>query len=290
MAEPSDVPDAGADFQHLRIAAFESRKAEEMQRLIRRLGGEPFVSPSMREIPIGDNPAAVEFARRVTAGEIDILLLMTGVGLRYLIEEVEATVGRENFIAALGRMVTVARGPKPAAVLRELGLTATHRVPEPNTWHELLTTLDEHVPVAGRSVGLQEYGISNAELVSALEERGAVVHAVQVYRWDFPEDIRPLESNLSAIIAGERDMALFTSAHQVVNLLALAQRMDVLDALRTALGRLLVVSIGPTTSEMLRDQQLPVDLEPEHPKMGHLVSTAASAAARNLLEQKRGAE
>jgi uroporphyrinogen-III synthase len=40
---------------------------------------------------------------------------------------------------------------------------------------------------------------------------------------------------------------------------------------------IVVGSVGPTTSETLRAHQLPVDIEPEHPKMGHLVAAAASS-------------
>ena len=39
---------------------------------------------------------------------------------------------------------------------------------------------------------------------------------------------------------------------------------------------MVVASIGPTTSETLRELDLPVDLEPEHAKMGHLVSPRPS--------------
>jgi uroporphyrinogen decarboxylase len=50
--------------------------------------------------------------------------------------------------------------------------------------------------------------------------------------------------------------------------------------------KMAVASIGPTTSEMLHDQELPVDLAPEHPKMGPLVAAAAEEAAK-IIERKR---
>ncbi len=47
--------------------------------------------------------------------------------------------------------------------------------------------------------------------------------------------------------------------------------------LRTALGSCTVVgSIGPTTSETLRAHGLPVDIEPEYPKLGHLIAAVAT--------------
>jgi uroporphyrinogen decarboxylase len=52
------------------------------------------------------------------------------------------------------------------------------------------------------------------------------------------------------------------------------------------LSRALVASVGPTTSEMLRENDLPVDFEPSHPKLGHLISESA-AHADALLQRKR---
>jgi uroporphyrinogen decarboxylase len=269
---PNDVP----GFSGLRVAAFESRRADEMARLIERMGGVASVSPSLREVPLTTNPDAVDFAYHLISGQIDIVVLMTGVGLRHLVAQVERHVPRDRFLASLSDVTTVARGPKPVTVLRELGITPTWRVPEPNTWREVLATIDQHVPVRNQIVAVQEYGLPNASLVAGLEARGAGVRTVKVYEWDFPEDTRPLADNVRAIAAGERDLALFTSAHQVVNMLRMAEQLEVTPSLRQQFRRMVVASIGPTTSETLRDNDLTVDVEPEHSKMGHLVAAAAA--------------
>jgi hypothetical protein len=47
----------------------------------------------------------------------------------------------------------------------------------------------------------------------------------------------------------------------------------------------IVASIGPVCSEALRRHGLPVDLEPEHPKMGHLV-VAVAQRGPDLLKAK----
>ncbi len=254
--------------------------------MIERFGGQAFVSPSMREVQLGDNPPAVDFAHRLVSGEIELVILMTGVGTRYLVAQVERQIGRERFLNALSDVVTVARGPKPVLAMREFGLDVTHKVPEPNTWRDVLTTLDQVSPVLNLTVGLQEYGLPNPSLVAGLEARGARVIPVKVYGWDLPEEQRPLEENLRAIVAGERDVLMFTSAHQVINVLTVAQRLGLGDKLREMLASVVVCSIGPTTSEMLRQQGWPVDMEPEHPKMGHLVQNASERCG-GLLERKR---
>jgi len=274
-------------FAGLRVAAFESRRSAEMSNMIEKLGGIASVSPSMREVPIQENREAVDFAHRVMTGQIDIIIFMTGVGIRHLLAEVERQVDRQRLIEAISDIVTIARGPKPVAVLRELGLSPTHRVPEPNTWREVLATIDrEQIQVAQQNVGLQEYGLPNASLVAGLEARGAHVQTVKVYKWDLPEDVAPLEANVRALAAGEIDVVMFTSSHQIVNMLRVAERLNVSEALRTGVANAVIASIGPTTSETLLELGIPADLEPEHSKMGQLVIAAAEKAT-SILRRKR---
>ncbi|HEX5445423.1 MAG TPA: uroporphyrinogen decarboxylase [Pirellulales bacterium] len=258
-----------------------------MARLIEKFRGVPAVSPSMREVAVADHREAIDFAHHLISGQVDVVLLLTGYGTRQLVAQAERHVDRTRLLNALSDVVTVVRGPKPQAALKELGLEPTFRVPEPNTWRELLQTLDQHVPVANQAVALQEYGLPNTSLIAGLEARGARVCRIKLYNYDFPEDTGPLEANLRALADGQIDVAMFTSAHQAVNLLRMAEKLGLADDLRKALARAVVASIGPTTSEMLRECELPVDLEPEHSKMGHLVQAAAERAADILARKRR---
>ncbi len=273
-------------FGGLRVAAFESRYANEMANLIEKQGGVPHVSPSLREVPLEDNTAAVDFAHRLLTGEISVVILLTGAGFRMMMSAIERHVDRQRFLHSLSDIVTVARGPKPAAAMKEVGLSPTHRVPEPNTWRELLATLDQHVPLANQTVGLLEYGKSNPSLIAGLEARGARVLNVPVYRWELPEESSLLVDNVRAIAEGGRDVVLFTSAQQVVHMLQVAGRENLLEKLTASLRGMAVASIGPTTSETLREEGLPVDIEPEHPKMGSLVAAAAKQS-EGVLQRKR---
>src|SRR5438270_308822 len=211
------MPSHDVSFANLRIAALESRNAAEMARLIEKFGGKPFVSPSMREVPIEQNREAIDFANRLITGQIDVMIFMTGVGFRHLLAAVEKHVERQRYLDALSDITTICRGPKPVVAMAEVELKPTHRVPEPNTWRELLATIDAGIAIANHTVGLQEYGVTNRSLIAGLEARGAKVVNVRVYQWELPEDTKPLEENLKAIVAGERDVRLFTSAHQVAN-------------------------------------------------------------------------
>jgi uroporphyrinogen-III synthase len=269
-------------FGGLRVLALESRREKEMAALITTHGGEPRVAPSMREVPLESNAAAVAFADGLSRGEFDVVILLTGVGTRVLLDVVDRVHGtREPFVEALGRARVAVRGPKPLAVLRELGLAPWVVAAEPNTWREVLAAIDaaEDAPLRGRRVAVQEYGTSNADLLAALEARGAQVTAVPVYQWALPEDLTPLEDACRALATEQVDVALFTTATQVVHLLQVAEGMGATDSVRAALGRVVVASIGPTTSDELRGHGIDVDMEPSHPKMGLLVREAAIQAA-----------
>lgn len=274
-------------FNGLAVAAFESRRADDMTRLIAKHGGDPHVSPSMREIPLEKHTQAIDFAHRLITGEVGIVVFLTGVGFQQLLEVVERHVDRERYLNALSDITTIVRGPKPAAAMKAVGLTPTHRVPEPNTWRELLTTIDQGIPVANQIIGLQEYGKSNPSLVAGLEARGAQVVSVSVYKWGLPEDRGPLEENVRAIAAGDRSVLLFTSAQQAVNLLSVAEELGLSAEVTEQLANCVVASIGPTTSEALREFGISVDIEPEHPKMGSLVAAAAAQSAPILARKQR---
>lgn len=274
-----------SSFAGLRVGSLESRRSSEIQRMIERLHGVPHVSPSMREAPTDDHRSAIEFAHRLLAGEVDFMLLLTGVGVRMFVEQVERHVGRQRVIDALSDIPTLARGPKPTSVLRELGIKPTYRAPAPNTWREVLATLDTQMPVANLTVGLQEYGETNPSLIAGLEARGAKVDRVKVYGWELPEDCAPLEANAKRIAAGELDVLMLTSAQQLNHLLEVSERLGITNELRAGFEKLIVASIGPTTSDRLRALDFSVDLEATAGTMGRLVDEAASKS-HELLKRK----
>ncbi len=263
----------------LKVVSFESRLAGAMADLISRQGGTPISAPAVREVPLAENPEALKFARELLAGRIDMIVLLTGVGIRALLAAIEGTYPRAEILAALSRIPTIVRGSKSQTVLRELGVPITLAVPEPNTWREILIAIDDAaIPLQGRRVAVQEYGRSNPELVAGLMARGASVMRVSVYRWALPEDCGPLRSAIKAITLREVDLVLFTTAVQVDHLLQVAAESGLEESLRAGLRDAVVASIGPTCSRAMREHGLVVDLEPEHPKMGPLILTVARHA------------
>jgi uroporphyrinogen-III synthase len=254
-----------------RVLSLESRRAVEIAELVRRQGGDPFVAPSMREIPLEANQAAFDFAERLFAGDFDMVVLLTGVGTRQLARLLAERFGEGAFPDALRRVTLVARGPKPVAALRELGLAAAIVAPEPNTWRELLAVTEGRPE---RRIAVQEYGRSNPELLSALRARGAEVTSVRVYRWDLPENTGPIREAARRLAAGEFDIVLFTTAIQMIHLAGIARDLGIEREVLEALRRIKVCSIGPTTTEALEEFGIRPAMEPSHPKMGILVREA----------------
>lgn len=270
----------------MRVLSLESRRSAEIARLIESYHGVPITAPAMRELPLPENDTAMRFARELMAGGIDIVVFLTGVGARALHKVVSERESPERLVEALRRVKIAVRGPKPLAVLREWNVPVAVTAPEPCTWRELLRALDE-IPggLLSQRVAVQEYGAPNADFLEALRERGAVVQAVSVYQWALPEDTAPLREAVSALSSGRVPVALFTTGIQVNHLFQIAQEMGRDQELRVAFRDVLVGSIGPSTSEALRNFGIHVDLEPSHPKMGFLVKEAAERSAGRITQE-----
>jgi uroporphyrinogen-III synthase len=259
-------------FKGKQVLALESRRAPEIAELIRRQGGEPFVAPAMREIPLEQNAELVEFAEGLFAGDFDMMALMTGVGTRQMNRALAEAYHETAFTDALRKLTVAARGPKPVAALREMGIKPAIVAPEPNTWRELLHAMEGRPE---RRIAVQEYGRTNEEFLAALRGRGAEVTPVRIYKYGLPEDTGPLREAVRRLAAGEFQVAIFTTAVHIVHLLNLAEEMGVEAAARAGLAKCMVASIGPTTTEALEEFGIHPAMEPSHPKMGILVREAA---------------
>jgi uroporphyrinogen-III synthase len=282
---------AHASFHGLRVLSLESRRATEVAKLIRTYGGEPFVVPALREIPLESNTEALEFSDRLIAGKFDLVMFFTGVGVRALLDIVQTRHKREDFLEALRTVKIAARGPKPVAALRDINVPVTVTAGEPTTWRELMRSMEIEFGDSFSTfrVAVQEYGASNPEFLAELTLKCAEVTKVPVYQWALPEDVRPLRECVLGIASGSVDVILFMTAVQVIHLFQVAEQMGCEDDLRAGLASIVVVSIGPTTSEELAHYGVKPDFEPSRPKMGFIVNEAAQYAGK-VLEQKRAAK
>jgi uroporphyrinogen-III synthase len=266
-----------------RVLAFvESRMPDQMASLVRRHGGVPFSAPVLEEIYLKDSPQVQQLVADVCSGRVDVVVLLTGVGTRALIETAASMGRQQEFIDSLDRVKVIARSPKPASVLRRHKIHIDVMPPEPYTSEDLVQAMTG-LDLPGREVAVQKYGGPNSFLLQSLRERGAKVREVTLYTWGLPADRTPALGLIDALVRGKIDSLAFTSQPQVGNLLTIARDAGKEQSLREGLdGSLVVASVGPVCSRRLRDAGIKIDVEPEHPHMGNLVLAVAEHFERRL--------
>lgn len=275
------------DFNGLRVTSLESRRSEEIRKLISYHKGVPRVAPSMKELPVEDSDSVEDFAGHLFGGETDITILMTGVGTTLLSDLLISRYGKDKYLESLQNTRIIARGPKPVAALRKYGLKPDLTIPEPNTWRDIITTIDSEVgDISGLTVAVQEYGVSNSGFIEELRKRKAQVLPVVIYKWGLPDDLEPLKEAIRSICNGTVDVLLFTSSQQVANMIDVARQEGCHDALMEGLKNILIGSVGPSTTETLKRFDITADYEPDSPKMGNLVRETARIS-EILLNKKR---
>jgi uroporphyrinogen-III synthase len=280
-----------ASFDGLRVLSLESRRAREVEKLICTYNGQATVVPAMREISLDSNQACHDFGEVLLAGGYDLVIFMTGVGVRAMINILSQRHEPSLIVAALSATRIAVRGAKPSSVLRELKIPITCTTAEPSTWREVLASIEATFgdQLAGMRVAVQEYGATNPELIAELVTRCASVTKVPVYQWGLPEDLAPLRETVLALVDGKIDVVLFMTAVQVIHLFQIAESLALADDLKRALRTIAVISVGPTTTEELEHYGLKPDFEPSRPKMGFMVNEAAQYAGK-VLGAKRAAQ
>ena len=188
------------------IAVPETRELEVFAAMLERRGARVLRCPlvAIRDAP--DPAPVLAFARAFAQEAFDDLVLTTGEGLRRIlgcIERHQPELGAA-FLAALGRVRKITRGPKPARALRELGMKPDIAAARPTTEGIIasLTGLD----LKGRRVGVQLYGTEpNRPLTEFLERAGAVVSTVAPYVYaDGADDAAVLGGLVRALVLIEK--------------------------------------------------------------------------------------
>lgn len=281
---------SATSFGGLRVLALESRYPKEIRRLIASHGGQPIIAPALREVRVSPNAQAHAFISGLAARKFDVVIFLTGAGIRGLVSPGEGVVSPERLASYMRGVVVLARGPKPAGALAEVGIKADLVAPEPNTWREILRVVDEQLGpdgLRGKSVAIQEYGVPCSELLAGLKERGASVTRVPVYRWALPEDLAPLQDAIKMLAEGEIDVVLLTAPVQAEHLLQIASEIGVEEPMRMGMERIVIASVGPTTTEHINAIGLHADMQASRPRMAHLVEEAARRAADILREKHK---
>ena len=268
-----------ADLRGKSVVVLEARLPSELASLVTRHGGRPIEGPALREVSVRRGPEIERFIESVCTGQLDLIIFQTGVGARALIAAADEMGSRDDLLTALRTMKVVCRGPKPVAAMRSVDVQVDLLAPEPFTSKELVDTIrGSGWELESKAVGLQHYGELNAYLRAQLVSMGATVTEVSLYGYELPEDTKPLENAVRAIVDGLADAVLFTTQVQVRHLFQMAERMDLRDALRAAMSSasVTVAPVGPVCARALELEGVAPDFVPEHPKMGPLVLALAA--------------
>jgi uroporphyrinogen III methyltransferase/synthase len=228
---------------------------------LRALGAEAVELPAIRIEPLTDSP---EVRRAIAViGDYSLVCLTSPNGVRLLFAALRE-VGLDARALAGAKLAAI--GPGTARALSEHGLEADV-VPERFVAEALVEAL-AGIEVSGRRVLVARAAEARDVLPDALRERGAEVDVVALY-----ETVREQPAAEAIEAAQGADYITFTSSSTVRNL-------------REALGGRFptgarIVSIGPVTSEAVRDAGLTVDVEAErHDVDGLLDALLGDASAQ----------
>jgi uroporphyrinogen-III synthase len=245
------------------VAVPETRELDLFAAMLERRGARVLRCPlvDIRDAP--DPAPVLAWIRDFSAGGCDDLILMTGEGVRRLLGCVDqhAPELRAGFVAGLGRVRIIARGPKPARVLRELGIKPALLGETPTT-AGLIATLKAH-KLRGRRVGVQLYGTEpNRPLIDFLVQAGADVRSVAPYVYADHADAAAVLTLGELLAGGAIDAIAFTSMQQVLRLFAVAETGGALETLERGLARCCVAAVGPLVQQTLVERGVRVDLVP----------------------------
>ena len=232
-------------------------QASGLARQLRELGAEVVELPAIRIEPRIESEEVGQAVGRI--GEYALVCVTSPNGAHLLFEALEA--GGLDARALDG--IVAAIGPGTARALKEHGIAADV-VPERFVAEALVEAL-AGVEVKGRRVLVARAAEARDVLPDALRERGAEVDVVALY-----ETIREQPSPEAIEAAQSADYVTFTSSSTVRNLTeALGERFPA-DAR--------IVSIGPITSETVREAGLQVHAEAAHHDIPGLLATLLADA------------
>jgi uroporphyrinogen-III synthase len=253
------------------VAILETRTGAHLGELIARRGGIPLLAPALEEVPDVDGQAVASLIERWRADPFKIVIFQTGVGTRALFQATDSAGLTGELLQYLKSATVVVRGPKPVGELNAREVRIDIRAATPFTTETVLEAVSG-IALSGARVLVQRYGAANHLLRQTLEGRGARVEEIATYRWALPADTQPLDDLLAALWRSQVDAVVFTSAVQIHNLYAVAEKSGRASELAGQLNRLIVASIGPVCSRALREHGVTPSFEADPPKLGPLVA------------------
>ena len=236
-------------------------QAEEAGELIRQKGGVPYYIPAI-EIKGLSNPESLKkFIAELCAGKVDYVILMSTNGVKYLFCAAEEIGQSTQLHEGLNRSCVIAVGPKTADAMKKYKVRVD-MVPEKYSSEGLLEALKD-TDINDKVIRIPRTSNATPMLNEQLKARGADVEEIYVYESGLPvnEDLK--SKFYKDLTGGCIDAVLFGSGLSAKNIFKMLIEKSPMDELRRILSeRVIVVAIGPTTAEALRELGVKVDVTP----------------------------
>ena len=265
-----------------RILILETREEAQFSRLLTEQGAHVVQCP-MFTIHDAPDPKPIEaWIRRFIERPCDDLVLMTGEGLRRVMNVARRIDVEQDFVTALGKVRKFARGPKPGRALREIGLEPQRTTEKPTS--EGIAEMLASVDLRGHRVGLQLYpDKDHSVLIGAITAQGAEVDTVAPYVYDAQAADANIVTAIEEMAQGRIDAIALTNLGQVRRLFEVAKARQCEAQLRDGLARTPIASVGPVVSDELKSHGLRADISPANDAyfMKPLISAMAAALGKN---------
>jgi uroporphyrinogen-III synthase len=243
------------------IAFLEGRQQDDLAALLEKEGATPYPCPIVRMIDAPDPAPVEDWIRECIDDRFRQVILSTGEGVRRLVGFADRASLAQPFIAALARLRSISRGPKPVRALKAIGLAAT-RVSEAPTTAGVIAALKKE-DLAGATVGVQLSGEPNLPLVECLENAGARVRLVLPYLYETSAGAPEIRRLLEQAAAGGIDVLVFTSTPHADRLHQVIEQEGMEELWPRALARMKLAAVGPIVAESLRKRGLDVHICPD---------------------------
>ncbi len=234
-------------------------KMEESLKIASDLGFDTVAASPLVIVP-NDTPDIGRLFDELKRGSMAYVVLTSSTSVNAILEL--ARMHDVDVVPLIDRCVTVAIGPATAAAMREEGMRVD-LTPEEYTSEGVVTMLTSR-GVEGKGICLLRSDKGERILVTGLQDAGASVTEVHVYRLEPQPEGEELKNVVQKALAGEIDAFVFSSAMTAATFIDAAERMGAGDEIIEMLNNRAVVAMGPPTKRKLEAMGVSVTVMPQH--------------------------
>lgn len=255
------------------------KQARELAELVSKLGGKPYVVPTVEIKPLLDRQPITEFVNNILNKRVDYVIFMSVNGVTSLIDSLEKMEQKNRFLKELNRAMIVGIGPKTERKLKEYGIEA-NLVPLQHSSEGIVESIRK-TDMQGKTVATLRSSIANNYLRRELEKRGANVLEFPAYESAPPSDDSKVLVFLNDLFKGKIDAITFTSSSTAQNLFKIASEHVLAEKVKNSLEKTVVAAIGSTTQGSLEELGVKVDVVPKEYTIEAMMETLVRYMQKN---------